>query len=117
MFFLKELCSGVKQWCRNRKGSRRRAIDGLLPAIIATIQYITALSDGEEVCRNKERELFGLWLTASTEVHSYDPELSARCLEKANYWLKPLLYDKKKISELNISLIGMRAELEKIKSQ
>lgn len=109
------LVNRVNTWVGKFSTFRIQAINGLTPALSATIAYVSSLERGGENDPGKEQELFGLWFQASSQVVHYDRELSKRCLEKSEYWLRPQLYNSAKIAELNISLKSMRAALEKIK--
>ncbi|MCE9886504.1 hypothetical protein [Obesumbacterium proteus] len=102
-------------WAKTKSALRQRAIQGLTPAISATILYTNRLGRGEPNDPMREDELYSLWYKASSQVVDFDRELARRCLEKSEYWLNSELYHPEKVKELNISLVGMKATLEKIK--
>lgn len=109
------LAQGVMKWVDFDYAKRIRAIDALTPALSETIAYTNRLKRKDPHDISAEEKLFQAWYTASSGVSPYDKTLAKRCLDKSEYWLNSALYDDKKIDELNISLVAMRAELEKMK--
>lgn len=111
------LAEGVMKWVNFDYARRLKAIDALTPALSATIAYTSKLKRKEPHDRDVEDRLFEAWYLASSGVSPYDKPLAKRCLDKSEYWLNSALYDEDKVGELNISLLAMRAELEKMKHQ
>jgi uncharacterized small protein (DUF1192 family) len=102
-------------WRTVEKQARLRAIDGLTPAVSASVVYTTRLLDGMDRDSLREDQLYILWSSASSMVSDFDSRLAQDCLQKAKYWLMPLNYSVEKVDELNIRLVRMQAELERLK--
>ncbi|WP_445663585.1 hypothetical protein [Enterobacter soli] len=99
---------------RNRD-ERVAAINGLSPAVGATIAYTTRCEQGYTRDLDEEKKLHGLWFDASAKVSPYDKELAMVCREKSQYWLEYDSYTQDKVIELGIELKKIAAQLEVLK--
>jgi len=107
----------VSSWLDLRRDIRLRAIDGLTPAVAATVRYCERLKAGARKDLVVEDQIHDLWVAASSRVVEFDKQLAQDCMAKAKYWLFSENYTDGKIDELNIRLIRMQAELETMKYQ
>lgn len=91
------------------------SIEALNKAVQQTTVYVTRIEKGEERSRDKERELYEVWFSASVPMAKVDKALAMTFEQKAEYWLDPELYTDDKIKDLGISLIRMKSELKALK--
>lgn len=111
------VASKVSSWISLQRDIRLRAIDGLTPAVAATVRYTERLKAGAIKDLTSEDQIHDLWVDASSRVAEFDKQLAHDCMAKAKYWLFSEDYTDGKIDELNIRLVRMQAELEKMKYQ
>lgn len=105
----------VHGWASLNKEDRIAAIDGLTPAVAATIAYNEMIESGRPRVEAEERRLHELWFAASSAVSRYDKALALVCREKARYWLKYDEYTDDHVIQLNISLLDVAHALERLK--
>lgn len=98
-----------------KREDRLAAIEGLTPAVGATIAYSEKLNRTHIRDTKEEQELHNLWFSASSAVSRYDRELARVCREKARYWLKYDEYDDDMVVQLKIKLIDVADSLEEMK--
>ncbi|MBY6289470.1 hypothetical protein K5X92_00540 [Enterobacter bugandensis] len=99
------------------RDERIAAINGLSPAVGATIAYTTRREQGFDRDLGEEKKLHDLWFDASAKVSPYDRELAMVCREKCRYWLEFDHYKQADVAELGIELNKISARLEDLKHQ
>lgn len=107
----------VNAWMTLKRDIRIRAIDGLTPAVAATVRYCERIKAGASKDQRTEDQIHDLWVSASSMVVEFDKQLARDCMAKARYWLFSDNYTDGKIDELNIRLVRMQAELEMMKHE
>ncbi|HDX8949487.1 TPA: hypothetical protein R1871_000544 [Klebsiella oxytoca] len=105
----------IAEFAGYQKAKRLAAIEGLTPAVAATIAYNERINSGYARNDAEERRLHELWYTASSAVSRYDRELARVCKEKAQYWLRYDEYNDGHVEELNIKLKSVAQRLEDLK--
>ncbi|WP_447879195.1 hypothetical protein [Serratia fonticola] len=70
---------------------------------------------GAEKSQEREDALCRLWSNAAEPVRLVSLELSNLCAYKAAYWLFPDRYSPEDVKALNITLVGMKRELQSLR--
>ncbi|EFC6797872.1 hypothetical protein G3D72_001216 [Escherichia coli] len=109
------LVDNLKGWVNLKREEKLAAIEGLTPAVAATIAYNDKINSGRDRNEDEEIRLHELWYIASSSVSRYDRELAMVCGEKAKYWLKYDQYTDKHVADLKIKLIEVAQKLEDLK--
>jgi len=91
------------------------AITALTEAVHETEMYFRDRAKGKERDSSREDELSRLWSAAAEPVRLVDGQLSELCRYKAKYWLFPEKYTRGEVVELQITLEGMNATLQKLR--
>ncbi|ENF6405060.1 MULTISPECIES: hypothetical protein [Klebsiella pneumoniae complex] len=105
----------IKTLADRTRDERIAAINGLSPAVGATIAYTTRCEQGHARDLDEEKKLHGLWFDASAKVSPYDKDLAMVCKEKSQYWLQYDSYTQEKVIELGIELEKIATQLEVLK--
>jgi len=92
------------------------AISALSLAIMETQIYLRDLSNGNKPDKTKEAAVARLWVSAAEPVRAVDKTLSDLCMYKAKYWLFPERYSEEDIISTDITLIGMEAQLQRLRN-
>ncbi|EMH9210028.1 MULTISPECIES: hypothetical protein [Klebsiella] len=91
------------------------AIKHLTMAIHETEIYFSEREEGLERDLAREKQLSRYWSEAAEPLRPIDLYFSDLCAMKAQYWLFPNRYERETVRELNITLEGMRANLQKLR--
>ncbi|MNZ83854.1 hypothetical protein D3C78_1025940 [compost metagenome] len=91
------------------------AIKHLTTAIHETEIYFSEREDGLERDSAREKQLSRYWSEAAEPLRTIDLNFSDLCALKAQYWLFPDRYERETVRDLNITLEGMRASLQKLR--
>ncbi len=91
------------------------AITALTKAVHETEMYFKDRGKGKERDTLREDELSRLWSASAEPVRLVDAQLSELCRYKASYWLFPENYSRGEVVELQITLEGMNANLQKLR--
>ncbi|EPJ9037303.1 hypothetical protein LM859_000219 [Serratia marcescens] len=91
------------------------AINALTKAVHETEMYFRDRGRGKERDTLREDELSRLWTAAAEPVRLVDAQLSELCRYKASYWLFPERYSRGEVVDLQITLEGMNANLQKLR--
>ncbi|MNG60922.1 hypothetical protein D3C81_18030 [compost metagenome] len=91
------------------------AITALTKAVHETEMYFRDRRKGKERDALREDELSRLWSASAEPVRLVDAQLSELCRYKASYWLFSENYSREEVVELQITLEGMNANLQKLR--
>lgn len=91
------------------------AIKHLTTAIHETEIYFSERDEGLERDPAREKQLSRYWSEAAEPLRTIDINFSDLCALKAQYWLFPSHYERETVRDLNITLEGMRANLQKLR--
>ena len=87
-----------------------RALKAINIAANQTTIYLVAVQKGSKQNVNEESRLSSLWVEAGASLHSLNPDLSARCITKSEFWANPEQWSKKEISDARINLDTIRRD-------
>lgn len=91
------------------------AIKHLTKAINETEIYFSEREEGLERDSIREKQLSRYWSEAAEPLRTIDINFSDLCAMKAQYWLFPNRYDRETVRDLNITLEGMKANLQRLR--